>query len=185
MHDCLRPIKIASHVPNNSYIYKPQTNIWRGLCTHKTGLKPQINCYYPFRGDASVVVYSNCHCSCILIVIVRPLSVFFDFSFVLFRKAWWSCAKKKLSSWLSACTILLYAVLCSFPFGVWSRMCNSIYQFLSISFFIFYFAIIYFYLYSCIFLSADWSIDLIHVSTKLSPGNAFGKWLVSRALQTL
>ena len=43
-----------------------------------------------------------------------------------------------------------------------------------------YFEIIHFYLHSCIFLASDWSINLIHVSMKLSPGTTFGKWLVSR-----
>ena len=36
---------------------------------------------------------------------------------------------KELSSWLSACAVLLYAVLIvcvPFPFGVWGRMWNSI-----------------------------------------------------------
>ena len=47
-----------------------------------------------------------------------------------------------------------------------------------------HFSIIYFYLHSCIVLSPDWSIDFIHVSMKLSSGTTFGKWLVSRALQT-
>ena len=46
-----------------------------------------------------------------------------------------------------------------------------------------FFSIIYFYLHSC--MSPNWLIDLIHVSMKLSPGTTFGKWLVSRALQTL
>ena len=49
----------------------------------------------------------------------------------------------------------------------------------------FHFVIIYFYLHSCTFLAPVWSNDLIHASTKLSLGTTFGKWLVSRALQTL
>ena len=44
-------------------------------------------------------------------VVVRPLSVVFDFLFVLFRIAWWSSAGKELSSWLSDCAVLRYAVL--------------------------------------------------------------------------
>ena len=38
-------------------------------------------------------------------------------------------AGKELSSWLSACAVLHYAILivCApFPFGVWGRMMNSI-----------------------------------------------------------
>ena len=47
-------------------------------------------------------------------------------SFILFRIAWWPPAGKELSPWLSACAVLLYAVLTvcfSFPFGVWDIVC--------------------------------------------------------------
>ena len=52
-----------------------------------------------------------------------------DFLFLLLRMAWWPSAWKELSSWLSACIVLFYAVLTvrvPFPFGVWDRMWNSI-----------------------------------------------------------
>ena len=42
---------------------------------------------------------------------------------------WWTFAGKELTSWLSACAVLLYAVLISrvpFPYGVWGRKWNSI-----------------------------------------------------------
>ena len=38
-------------------------------------------------------------------------------SFILFRIAWWPPAGKELSSWLSACAVLLYAVLTVFFFS--------------------------------------------------------------------
>ena len=46
----------------------------------------------------------------ILIVIVCFLFVFDDL-LVLFKIAWWTSAGKKLTSWLSACAVLLYVVL--------------------------------------------------------------------------
>ena len=52
-----------------------------------------------------------------------------DFLFILFRISWWPSARKELSSWLSACAVLLCAVLIvcvPFPFAVWDRMWNSI-----------------------------------------------------------
>ena len=53
----------------------------------------------------------------------------FVFLSILFRVAWWSFADKELSSWLSACAVLLYAILnvcVHFPFGVYGRMRNLI-----------------------------------------------------------
>ena len=65
----------------------------------------------------------------ILIVIVRPLlASLFDYLVNLFRTAWWTTAGKELTSWLSACTVLLYAILIvcvPFPYGIWGRMWNS------------------------------------------------------------
>ena len=52
-----------------------------------------------------------------------------DYLFLLFRLAWWTSVGKELTSWLSACAVLLYAVLIvcvPFPYGVWGRMWNSI-----------------------------------------------------------
>ena len=47
----------------------------------------------------------------------------------LFRIAWWPSAGKELSSWLSACAVLLNAIfiVCiPLPFGVYGRMWNLI-----------------------------------------------------------
>ena len=77
----------------------------------------------------------------ILIVIVRPLSVCLRLLVCLlqFRIAWWPSVGKVVSSWLSACTVLLYFVLSvcvPFPFGVWGGMWNAIrlYRLLFIAF---------------------------------------------------
>ena len=70
---------------------------------------------WSFQGAASVVVYSDCHSVCIWHL------------FILFRIAWRPSAE--LSSCLSTCDVLLYAVLIicvPFLFGVWGRMWNSI-----------------------------------------------------------
>ena len=61
---------------------------------------PPIQFYYcPFQCSSSVAVSYACHC----------LSAYY--LFVLFRIALWSYAGKELSSWLSACAVLLYTVL--------------------------------------------------------------------------
>ena len=46
---------------------------------------------------------------------------------ILFRIAWWTSVGKELTSWLSVCAILLYAILIvyvPFLYGVWGRMWN-------------------------------------------------------------
>ena len=61
----------------------------------------------------------------------------FDYLMILFRIAWWTSAEKELTSWLSDCAVLLYAVLIvcvPFPYVVWGRMWNLIYLFLIIAF---------------------------------------------------
>ena len=68
--------------------------------------------YFPFGFEGrmwDLIVSVPDHC----------LSFYFDSLLVLFRTAWWTSAWKELTSWLSACTGLLYAVLmfCSVP--VW------------------------------------------------------------------
>ena len=72
----------------------------------------------------------------ILIVSVCPLPVnVFDFLFILIRTDWWSSAGKELSSWLSACAVLLYAVITvgiSFPSGAGCGI--SLYRVLMIAF---------------------------------------------------
>ena len=43
--------------------------------------------------------------------------------------SWWTSAGKELISWLSACAVLLYAIIVfcvPFPYGVWGRKWNSI-----------------------------------------------------------
>ena len=70
----------------------------------KHPFKPPSIYYWPFQGDTSVVVYSNCHCS-------STFCLVFDFLWDLFRIAWWSSVGKMLSSWHSACAVLLYSVL--------------------------------------------------------------------------
>ena len=64
--------------------------------------------YWQFQGGAFVVVYSNCNC-----VSARFLLVFDDL-LILFRTS----AGKELTSWLSACAFLLYAVLILLLYGV-------------------------------------------------------------------
>ena len=55
--------------------------------------------------------------------------VVFDCVLILLRLTLWLSAEIELSSWLSACVALLYAVsvVCvPFLFGVWDRVWNSI-----------------------------------------------------------
>ena len=49
--------------PNNFMCIWTTTEPRVRLLQHKTGLSPPVIYYWPFKGDASVVVYSNCHCS--------------------------------------------------------------------------------------------------------------------------
>ena len=66
------------------------------------------------------MVYSNCHFSSAFC-----LSLTFCY---FFRIAWLQSSGKELFSWLSACTVLLYAVLIAcvpFPFGVRGEMWHS------------------------------------------------------------
>ena len=70
-------------------------------------------------------------CSCCGLLKLSVLFCFlfvFDFLFVLYRIDWWSSAGKELSSWLSACAVLLSAVLIvcvALPLVDWHRMWNS------------------------------------------------------------
>ena len=78
------------------------------------------------------MVYPNCYC--------LSASCWSDglLIHVLFRIAWWTSAGKELTSWLSACAVLLYAVLIFFVFL--SRMVSGegsgirLYRFLTIAF---------------------------------------------------
>ena len=54
--------RCPSRGPNNLYVSMNHTRRVR-LLQRKTGLSPQVIYYWPFQGDASVVVYSNCQCS--------------------------------------------------------------------------------------------------------------------------
>ena len=56
----------------------------------------------------------------ILIVIVRPPPVIFDYSLALLRVAWRTSAGKERNSWLSACAVLPFAYV------VWGTIRNSI-----------------------------------------------------------
>ena len=56
--------------------------------------------YWPFQDGASVVVYSNCQCSFIFLLV-------FDLLIILFRIALWPSAGKELSLWLSICIVLI------------------------------------------------------------------------------
>ena len=38
----------------------------------------------------------------------RDMRLSFDFLFTLFRIAWWPCAGKEQSSWISACAVLYF-----------------------------------------------------------------------------
>ena len=58
---------------------------------------PTVIHYLPFQDVASVVVYSNCHCSSAL---------YLSLCFILFKIVWWPSAGTELFSWLSACDIL-------------------------------------------------------------------------------
>ena len=114
---------VGSHLRglNNLYVYEPKQNLGRDLCIHKTGLTSPV---------IILTVPRRCVCCCWFYVSVFALFLFvFDFLFILFVIALWLSAGKELSSWISACADLLYAVfiVCvPFPFGVWGKMWNSI-----------------------------------------------------------
>ena len=60
---------------------------------------------------------------------VRFLLVF-DLLFILFRVSLWPSAGKELSPWLFSCVVFIFSavlvVRVPYPFGVWSRMWNSV-----------------------------------------------------------
>ena len=109
-----------SRGPNNLQVNERQQNLGRGLCTSKTGLSSL---------PSPVIYYWPFCCGLFLWLVFVRLMFVLDFLFVWFRIAWWSSAGKELSSWLSACAVLLYAVLSlciSFLFDARDRMWNSI-----------------------------------------------------------
>ena len=66
----------------------------------KTCLSPQVIYYWPFQGDASVVVYSNCQCSSAFCLSLTYCSIYL--ADILVAICW-----KELSHWLFTCAVFI------------------------------------------------------------------------------
>ena len=112
---CSPSIFCHSRGPNKLHVYEPHQKLRQGVHVPKTGLSPPplrhphphphpkhppSNSSLTVPNSASVVDYSN--------PIVRPFSVYLRLLIrFLFRITWCPSVEKVLSSWLSACAVLL------------------------------------------------------------------------------
>ena len=70
------------------------------LLQRKTGLSRSVIYYWPFQGDASVVIYSNCQCSSVFCLSLTYCLIFLG-------EASGQLLEKGLSPWLFACAVFI------------------------------------------------------------------------------
>ena len=104
--------------------HESQQSIRRWLLEQKIRFKPHTP-----SSILRTVPRRCCCCSLFLFSLFVHFQFVFDTVCLSFRIAWWPSVGKVLSSWLSACAVLLYSVLIArgpFQFDVWVRMWNSV-----------------------------------------------------------